>query len=417
MAKIESYKVNEGVNIHSYIDDSFKTMEISVDMIVPLCDETVAKFGVLPSIITRATKEYPDYTEFSKKLASLYGAHVDSSVMKLGGYQVLSLYAGGIASPYAFDGEDMFKELSDILFSILFSPLKDENGFFPAEGVEQEKRQISEVFDAEFNDKIVYARNRCGEILHSGQPEGIHRYGSKEKVMALTPEELTVAWDELLASARFEVFVLGNCEPNIKLFEEAFKNYGKSYSYKPNVKPALSSDITTEEMKLSQSKMVMGFRLANDTENRAAAKLMSVVLGGTPSSKLFQNVREKLHLCYYCSASIDSMTNVLSIDSGIETENIEKARDEILAQIEEMKLGHITDEEIEAAKLAMLTSYKSVRDSLRSTEAWCLSQAFLGEIIPPEEMAKKVMSVTKEEVIEMANKLSLDTTYILMGIS
>ncbi len=416
MAEIKTYRINDGVNLHSFIDDNFKTLRISVNMIVPLLHETAAKYAVLPSLVTRATNEYPDYTLFGQKLAGLYGSYIDSSVSKTGSYQVLTISVGGIADKYAFDGEDMQKELSEILFCILFNPLK-ENGLFPAEGFEQEKRQILEIFDAEFNDKIVYARTRANQLLFGDEAEGMNRYGTKDEVEKLTLEDVTSAWDELISSAKFEVFILGNCEPDIKLYENAFSKLGKNYAY--NAKPfaAKEASTTVEELKLSQSKLVMSFRVDSEGISRAAMQLMSAVLGGTPSSKLFLKVREEKHLCYYCSSRVDALTNVMTVESGVETENIEEARSAVLEQLDEMKKGNITDDEIEAARLAMLNSYKAVRDSLNSTEIWCLSQMFFDRIDLPEERAEKILKLTKQEIISAANALELDTVYILKGIS
>ncbi len=415
MAEIKTYMITDGVNIHSFINENFKTMRISVNMVVPLSHETAAKYGILPSLVTRATSEYPDYTAFGQRLAELYGAYVDSSVSKIGSYQILTLSVGGIADRYAFDDENMQSELLGILLSILFNPLK-KNGLFPSEGFEQEKRQILEIFDAEFNDKINYARTRANEIIFDSEAEGIGRYGEKADVEKLTLEAVSSAWDELLSSAKFEIFILGNCTQDISLFESAFSKLGKEYSYKPKASSADTKEIT-ETMKLSQSKLVMGYRMPPQAADRITMHLMSAILGGTPSSKLFLNVREAKHLCYYCSSRIDTLTNSMTIESGVETENLEDARKEISKQIEAMQRGDITDAEIEAAKLAMINSYNGVKDSLHSTELWCLSQMFYDEIDLPEERAEKLKTVTKQSIIDTANFLNLDTVYILKGNS
>lgn len=128
----------------------------------------------------------------------------------------------------------------------------------------------------------------------------------------------------------------------------------------------------TEEMELSQSKLVMGFRtqISAGDEEAVAERLMCAVLGGTASSKLFNNVREKQSLCYYCSSSYDSIKGIMYINSGVEGENLEKAEKAILKEIEDMKNGEITDFEIEATKLAVVNSFKSSSDSVSGIENW-----------------------------------------------
>lgn len=415
MSGFKTYKINEGVKLSCFTDSRFKTMRISVNMFVPLKEESAAKFGILPSLVSRATKEYPDYTIFGEKLSELYGAYINSSVSKLGGHQVISLAAAGIASRYAFDGEDMVKELSSILFSILFSPLKDEKGLFPAEGFEQEKRQVLEVFDAEFNDKIQYARTRCLECYFEGMPQGIGRYGKKEEVEKLTISEVTEAWDELISKAKFEIFVLGDCSPDIAYFEDTFKDVGKSYKSETPAIPQREARTITEDMQLSQSKLVMAFRADMNDDEKMAFRLMSAVFGGTPSAKLFVNVREKMSLCYYCSSRVYAESKLLTVESGVETENIEKTREAVLEQLKILQSGELTDEEIMSAKLAMVNSFKGVNDSLGAVENWYLNQCFLEKAQSPEAAVDEVMSITKEQIINAANKISLDTVYILKG--
>ena len=261
MSQIKTVSITDAVRLRCFTDPHFKTMKISVDMLIPMSALKAAQYGILPSLVSRATREYPDYASLSGRLSELYGASLDSSVRKLGEYQVLTLSAAGISSRYALEGEDMFQELCGLLFSVLFDPLRDKDGLFPQEGFEQEKRQLLELKDAEFNDKIVYAHQRCEEILFEGQPAGVNRHGSREEIASLNREELSGAWQELLQNSRFEVFVLGDCEPNPELFREHFSSLGKPFQidYLPFEAPSAVKR-AAEEMPLAQSKLSMAFR-------------------------------------------------------------------------------------------------------------------------------------------------------------
>lgn len=415
MSKIKTISINEGTTLHCYSDSNFKTMRISVNMLIPITAENAALNGILPDLVSRASREYPDYTKLGQRLSQLYGAYIDSAVSNLGGYQVLSVSIGGIAGRYAFGGENMEKELTTLLFSILFNPLLDSDGLFPEDGFNQEKRQILETFDTEFNDKIFYAHRRALETLYGDSPAGINRYGTREDVEKLDRREVTKAWNKLLSEAQFEIFTMGDCKPSVSDFEKAFENYGVSYHNKiENMKSDKIKDIT-EEMPLAQSKLVLGYKSCMKPDETYKYKLMSAILGGTPSAKLFLNVREKMSLCYYCSSSIDSSTGVMTVESGVETENIEKTKAAILEQLEEMRQGNITDEEILHAKLAVSNVYRSVSDSLNAMEGWYLQRALRDKLDSPEDGIKAIESITREEIIEAANSLVLDTVYVLKG--
>lgn len=416
MSEFKTQRLSESVRFHTFTDPRFKTTKVSVDLLVPLSSSTAATYGILPSLVSRATRTYPDYTALNARLAELYGASLNNSVRKMGEYQVLSLSAAGIASRYAFGGEDMFAQLTGLLFDIFFDPLKDQDGLFPADGFEQEQRQILEMKDSEFNDKITYAHQRSEEFLFQGQNAGVNRYGSREDVAALNRKEVTEAWQQLLSQAQFEIFALGDCLPNPEVFQTRFSSLGTSQKT-----GMLAVDAPgkvrrkTEEQPLSQSKLSMTYRVDFSPEEQTLYRLMAAALGGTPSSKLFQNVREKMGLCYYCSAGLNVNSRTLYVESGVETENLTKAESTIAQQLEALQQGDLSEEELLSAKLALKNSLCSVGDSLSAVENWYLGRCFSGKIESPEEAVDQLMSYTKEQVVEAARKLHPTTVYSLKG--
>lgn len=402
--------------LRSYTDSRFKTMKLSVNMLVPLKRDTAALYGILPGLVTRATKEYPDLLSLNRRLSELYGASLSAGVRRIGGFHCLSLGVEGISSRYAFGGEDMLEELSQILYSALFSPLKGEDGLFPEEHFRQEKRQLLELKEAELSDKISYAHQQCEALLFAGKEWGVDRYGTKEDVEALAREPLSEAWDKLLSSAQFEIVALGDCAPRAENFQHRFAQVGT-----PQTLGALPFEAAeevrrkTEQQPLSQSKLSMGFRVNAKPEERRLYQLMSAVWGGTPSSKLFLNVREKMGLCYYCSSSYSPLSRALYVESGVETENLQKAENEILNQLYRLQNGEVTDEELLSAKLSLCNSFRSVGDSLNAMASWCLSGAFSAEEETLDQAAQKVMACTKDQVIEAAGKVQLQAVYRLEG--
>ena len=193
MIGIEQRAICDGVNFRSIRDTKFKTMRISAHLIVPMSRQTAAENALLPFLLSRASREYPDFTKLGQRLAELYGASLNADVQKLGDLQVLSLSASGIADRYALEGEAISGELAKLLCSILFDPpLVD--GLFPEDGFEQEKRQTMELIDSEYSDKRTYARQRCEAIMCADEPYGVNRYGGKEDIARVERPALTAAW-------------------------------------------------------------------------------------------------------------------------------------------------------------------------------------------------------------------------------
>lgn len=415
MSEIMTYPISDAVTLKSFTDPRFKTMRVSVNMLLPLNKSTAARNAILPSLVGRATREYPDYTALGRRLSYLYGASLGSGVQKIGEYQALGLSAGGIASRYAFGGEDMFAELSGLLLGVLFDPLQDENGLFPEDGFAQEKRQQLEQKDAEFSDKMIYAHQRCHELLFEGRPAGLDRLGSREDIEALTREDLRGAWEELLAGARFEIFTLGDCQPDVDALRERFSKVGMAHKLQPvpYEKPELKR--VTECQPVAQSKLTMAFRAQVPAEERLLFQLTSAVLGEPTSSKLFQNVREKQSLCYYCDSAFSWVNNAMFIESGVETDNLDRAEEAILAQITAMQKGEVSEDELKYAKLYMCNHLRAVKDSLHRVESWYMSRAFDQPDMSPDQAAGILTEYTVDDVVQAANRLQPAVIYKLKG--
>lgn len=421
MIGIEQRAICDGVNFRSIRDTKFKTMRISAHLIVPMSRQTAAENALLPFLLSRASREYPDFTKLGQRLADLYGASLNADVQKLGDLQVLSLSASGIADRYALEGEAISGELAKLLCSILFDPpLVD--GLFPEDGFEQEKRQTMELIDSEYSDKRTYARQRCEAIMCADEPYGVNRYGGKEDIARVERPALTAAWKRLLDTAKIELMVLGDCDPApvYEGFRAAFETLGSRKTADCTTKVVRSAEkvnTVTEKMDVAQGKLVMGFRTGTATpdEEVPATRLMAALFGGTPNSKLFLNVREKLSLCYYCSASYNSMKGIMLVQSGVEVKNMERAKEEILRQLDEVKQGNFDESEVEAAKMSLCNSYRTLSDSLGGLENWYLSQTFASHSQQPEEAAAQINAVTRQEIIDAANRVTLDTVYCLVG--
>ncbi len=415
MSQVKTYALSEGVTLRTFLAPAFKTMRISVNLLVPAREDRAAAYGLLPYLVTRATRRYPDYTALGGRLAELYGASLGSSVQKIGEYQVLSVSVDGIASRYAFGGENMFAELAGLLLDVVFDPLKDSDGLFPLDGFLQEKRQQLEQKDSDFSDKMIYAHQRCHELLFEGGPAGIDRLGGRKQIEALRREDLASAWEELLDQAKVEIFVLGGCAPDLEWFRERFSGIGGNRALGPVPYTRTDFRRVTEEQTIAQSKLAMAFRADVPPEDRQLFQLMSAVLGEPTSSKLFQKIREERGLCYYCDSAFSWVNGALFVESGVETKDLDRVEAAVLEQLSALRNGEITEAELRGAKLYLCNSLRSVGDSLHGVEGWYLGQSFAQEELTPEQAAENLMKYTAADVAEAANRLVPAVVYRLKG--
>ena len=398
----------------------FKTMRLTAIALLPLEKDTASDFALLTQVLTRSCEEFPDFTALSKKLSSLYGASLSAGVRKVGESLALTFSIAGIDDRYALDGDVVSKELSELLLKVIFEP-KFTDGVFDTEEVEQERRQLIDLADSEFNDKRVYANSRLIEIMCKNEAYGIKRYGSRETILKCTPESLKSAWERMLTGARFEVFYVGgaSAEGAKEIFRDRFSQIERKAETVSTeiIRKATDVSKVSETMDISQAKMLMGFRTdcsAGD-EDTFAMRLMNVILGSGTRSKFFLNIREKQSLCYYCFSRYNRFKGILTVESGVENSNTQRTVDAVLHELEEVKKGNFTDEDLSLAKLSVSSDFLSLCDTVTGNEEWFVSQIADREFLTVEETTEKFRNVTKEDVIRCANKLTLDTVYILSG--
>ncbi len=416
-----SFSVSEpaaGVRMCKIKASQFKTACISVNLALPLGEDASANVLLL-YLLHRCTRKYPDMRAMNMRLGSLYGADIRASVGKIGEAQVLQLYASFIDDRFALDSESVAKSCADMLADMLFEPKLDENGRFFPEDIEREKRMLSELYQSELNDKKVYALRRCTEIMFASEAYSVGKYGTLADIQALTPEKVYSAWRRVLETARVQIDVIGNVDFDSveKLFSQRFSCINRApVEIKTQfIKTAGEPKRVREPMDIKQGKLVIGMRAgtASAQESYPALRVMCDLYGGSPHSKLFSVVREKMSLCYYCSARLTRQKGIIMIQSGVECENEEKAERAILEQLELVRRGEFSDDDLKASVDALSDAFRGASDSPDAIDAWFSTQILDSQLRSGDDFADEIESVTREQVVEAANGVTLDTVYML----
>ncbi|MBQ3996085.1 MAG: insulinase family protein [Clostridia bacterium] len=409
-----------GFRVCSYHTDRFKTGILSVNLVVPLAGN-VAEKSLLPSLLCASRAEYPDLLSLNRRLAELYGAELTPSASKHGENLVLRITMTMIGDRFALDGESISVECARLLCKALFEP-NVENGAFRPDEVAREKRIRLDRIEALKSSKRAWAQKQMLELMCADEAYSLSVLGEEEDISALTPEQLYASWQDLLKTAFVQLQVVGDLEvePITALFREYFDRVEDRHVVRgetvviPFAKTVKRGE---EEQDIAQSKLVMGFRcgMHEPFENYAAMRTFTDLFGGGTYSRLFMNVREKQSLCYYCAARLTAAKGILTVQSGVETANAERAEKEILKQLDEMKAGGVTAEDLEKSKRSMEDFFLSVFDTPEELDGWLFSQVTDDEFQTPEDLVADMKEVTVEQVIEMANNISLDTVFLLKG--
>lgn len=415
------YRISEGVEGLFVKNERFNTTSISFNFYLPLQKETAASYALLPFVLTTCGEKYPDFSVLNYRLERLYGAQLDAVAEKLGDYQLLKLRMSVINDKYTFESESLIKRACDMLLSLIFEP-KAENGAFCADDLAREKRKAIEHVKGEMSEKRVYAKNRLIEEMYKGSCYGTPKCGTVEDIEAITEASLYEMWQKMLATAYIRVQVIGAAVPQ-GLFEEIGRRFENTERYNitdcTKSQPTATADkprTVTERQAIQQGKLVMGFSsdTAGDDDNTMPLMVMTDIFGGGPYSRLFDNVREKMSLCYYCSASSSRVKGLITVESGVEGQNAEKAEKAISEQLEIMKKGEFTDFEFSSSVKSLRDSLNSYNDSQPLLDLWYALKAVNKNLYSPEDIAEKISAVTRDEIIAAANGVKLHTVYKLL---
>ena len=420
--------MKQGIKLHVLNNNKFKTNLIAVFLTIPLTRENVTKDAVLSAILRRGSNKYKTQEEISKKLEEMYGAEFDSGLDKLGKNHVLKFYIESVNDEFLpQSGENILKQSINIISEIVFNSLV-ENGGFKEEYLKQEKENVKQIIEAKKDNKARYALFRCVEEMYKDKPEGLYKYGYVEDLEDINAKNLYDYYTNLINTSKIDIFVSGKLEnidvekivaddENINKLKDRKPIYNVN---RPDEKQGVEKENNVEEkLDVTQGKLVIGYDIQsdendlNDKKFRYIGMLYNAILGGTATSKLFQNVREKASLAYTANSNFAYYTGNIFVTAGIEIENFQKAVDIIKQQIDAMNKGDFSEEDIENAKKVIKSNIEAIEDEQDTEIIYFLGQELSDKNVSLDEYIKFVESVKKDEISEFAKKVKINTTYFL----
>ena len=413
-----------GVWLTALRSDKFKTGCLSINLLTQLKRETAAFNAVLPFVLRRGTRFHPDMQTIAAELDSLYGTGVEPIVRKIGEIQCIGFYASFPDRKYLPAGSEVFEKTANLSCEMLLAPNTRGGLFLPAY-VESEKEKLLELIRSRVNEKRSYAHFRLLEQMCCYEDYAVSRFGTEDTAESIYYQKLTKYYHSLISASPVEIFYCGSMEASkvADILSDALSGMTRgeiNYDIGTDIRMNAVEDKVrsfVDEMSVTQGKLVMGFRLGECMEepDLAAIYVFNAVYGSGVTSKLFMNVREKLSLCYYASSLVDTHKGIMLVSSGVDFDKVEEAKSEILAQLEAVKSGDISDEELEAARRSVASDLCACLDSQGELEGFYLANTIDGLEFSPDELAALVCDVSREDVIKIASSVVLDAEYFLRG--
>lgn len=416
-------EIKKSVKLHCIGTEKFKTNLIAVFLSVPLDRKTVTYNAIIPAVLRRGTNNLKSQEKISIALENMYGATFDCGVEKTGDNQILKFYLEMVNDEFLETKESNLSKGINLLLDIIFNPLV-ENNQFNEEYLKTEKENMKQIIEAKIDNKDRYAFDRCVEEMYKNKIYGLYKYGYVEDLSKIDGQNLYEHYKKLIDTAKIDIFVSGDISEDevlntVKRNENVQKlqsrtdihiiNAEKSSDFN-NEKPK----VIEEKMDVTQGKLVIGTDVKLDEEDsKYKISLYNVILGEGATSKLFQNVRERESLAYTARSNYIKPKNNIYIRCGIEIQNYEKAVNVIKEQLEAMKNGDFTEEDIENAKKYMIAGLRTTREEQDSELTYYLGQELSDKFTTFEEYEEKISKVTKEDIQKVAQNIKINTIYFL----
>ena len=414
--------LKNGISFHKINTNKFKTNLFAIFLTTKLDRENVTKNALLTAVLRRGSKTLPSQEDISKALENMYGASFDCGVEKTGDNHVMKFYLESINNEFLPVKENLSKECLEILLDIVFNPIL-EDGKFKQEFVDGEKENLKQIIEAKIDNKAKYAYDRCVEEMYKDEPYGLYKYGYIEDLENIDAQNLYNYYLDLIKNVKIDIFVSENLDDEIiteikeneiiKNLNERNANYNINKENEPKEKVEEPKTIT-ESMQITQGKLILGLDvLDNKKENKYAASVYNIILGGSSNSKMFQNVREKASLAYSAGSNYLRQKDNVFIKCGIDIPNYEKTLKIIKEQLQQMENGEFTEEDIQNAKTIIDSSVGSIPESQDSEITYYFSQELSDDFVSIEDYIKKINEVNKDEIVDIANKIQINTIYFL----
>lgn len=416
-------EIKQGITIHNINTEKFKTNLYAVFLATPLTRENVTKTALLSAVLRRGTQNIASQDLISKKLEEMYGASFDCGVEKTGDNQIIKFYLEAVNEEFLPKGEKITKKCIDILLDIALNPLVEENGF-RKEYVESEKKHLKQIIESKIDNKRMYALERCTEEMFKDEPYGLYKFGYIEDLEKITPQDLYEYYKKMINECKIDIFVSGIVDSNeindiiIKNREIEKLNSRKAIyninTEKTELVEKRETKVVEEHLNVGQGNLVIGLRVNDDKENaKFVVSVYNAILGGGANSKLFQNVREKESLAYTAGSTYRRQKNTIFIRCGIEIDNYEKALNTIRKQLEDIKNGEISDEDLTNAKQLIVESMRSISSEQDTEITYNYGQELSDVYVSIDDYINKINFVSKKDILELAKDVYIDTIYFL----
>ncbi|WP_195487342.1 EF-P 5-aminopentanol modification-associated protein YfmF [Streptococcus parasanguinis] len=410
----------KGVNLHFLQSKKFKTNKIKVRFSSLLDENTVAARVLVACMMETANQKYPTSQLFREKLASLYGVELSTSVSKRGRVHYVDLNISFVRDDFLSKKNVLTDEVLDIIETIFFSPLVVED-HFDNDTFDVEKKNTISDLESEIEEPYYYAHGQLNQLFFEDETIGMSRLGKVDLVRQETAQSSLEQFHQMLQLDNIDFFFIGDFNEvaivdRVNQFEFKPRDNHLSVNYQQPFTNVVREKL--EQKQNQQSILELGYHFSTQYGESLHIPLVVLngMLGAFSHSRLFQTIREKEGLAYTISSHFDIFTGFMRVFAGIDKESRTKVMTLIMRQLNDLKRGKFTDSELRLTKEMLVNTTLLAQDRQNTLIEREYLKTILGtKVLSLEEWLESINKVSREEIIETAKTINLQSVYFMEG--
>lgn len=410
-----------GLTLHKIQTEKYKTTTVVMQFKARLTEDTVTKRALLPYVLQSGTENYPSSKAIRTELEKLYGATLGVDLAKKGDFHIMTFRMDFANEKFLSEDKPLLKKALGLLSEVIMNPKKVDGGF-DSSIVDKEKRTLKQRIQSIFDDKMRYSNMRLTQEMFPDESFGLHVYGVKEHVDTITAENLYEYYEKVCNEDEIDLYFVGDLEElSLEDLVSDLFSFNERSEHSDEITEKAPLEVEEKEVKesqeIKQGKLHMGFRsgVSYADDSYYALQVFNGMFGGFSHSKLFRNVREKESLAYYAASRYESHKGLIIVMSGIEFKNYDKTVDIIKDQLTAMQKGDFNDDEMKQTKTMIRNQLLETVDDAKGMVELLYHGVVSRKLRSLEEWLEGIDSVTKEDVMKVADQVKLDTVYFLKG--
>lgn len=410
----------KGVNLHFLQSKKFKTNKIKVRFSSPLDENAVAARVLVACMMETANQKYPTSQLFREKLASLYGVELSTSVSKRGRVHYVDLNISFVRDDFLSKKNVLTDEVLDIIETIFFSPLVVED-HFGSDTFDVEKKNTISDLESEIEEPYYYAHGQLNQLFFEDETIGMSRLGKVDLARQETAQSSLEQFHQMLQLDNIDFFFIGDFNEvaivdRVNQFEFKPRDNNLSVNYQQPFTNVVREKL--EQKQNQQSILELGYHFSTQYGESLHIPLVVLngMLGAFSHSRLFQIIREKEGLAYTISSHFDIFTGFMRVFAGIDKESRTKVMTLIMRQLNDLKRGKFTESELQLTKEMLVNTTLLAQDRQNTLIEREYLKTILGtKVLSLEEWLESIDKVSREEIIEVAKTINLQSVYFMEG--